>query len=588
MSGDILAIYEKDWDDEVGLWRQEGHGHTGEVKDCAAVHSYRHAAGLLASAGLDGVLDKIQTERVLLHLRDAQVKDGDWRGSFRFYHEETSVADTNGPFFISLYLLIVYHEFREQLTPREQALLRTLLEEVRFWFSLCAAKVKQSMLSLPNQRLGDAVCGWLVAEIADDTPPDLEAAMGWLARYYLENAWGVGEHLSNQYAPVGQNELVLLLMYQTRLPAAIRDDYETLLSDLMAVDEAFRGGPRVPGMRTPFYEAPPIPDTANPPLCMRPFIDGVAPWQPGQGGSDREALVIRSVAHKRGMLEQLRTLAKAGPTYATEVPDPGVLGGKGKNGRCVRIPYCGGQEARAWVTPDLRMGVMSTYPVLRDIDYVSWGTAWQVMPALFWHSHGDWAFLQWETEEDGRVRAHPAHTRFHWNCYALSDVMDPVPQGETMGVQDRHAFAILRRMPRLSPLWPEVRDRFRIIGCTAELVGPSQQGDWHRLDLLFGDSGLVLWFHPLGDAVTMSLEENGRSGYDWTAHYVLDGAARPGGVAGIWCWQATRRTVATPSLTQQDDGYRVVLHEDDRDIALALGDYSPNASQPGNASSASR
>jgi len=81
---EIPAKYMRGWREDPGLW-----GNNPQI---------RTQAWMLAAAGLDSVLGKINTTKVLQNLRIAQEKSGDRRGCFWWQWSDRRITDTNSGF----------------------------------------------------------------------------------------------------------------------------------------------------------------------------------------------------------------------------------------------------------------------------------------------------------------------------------------------------------------------------------------------------------------------------------------------------------------------------------------------------------
>ena len=109
-----LESYRDGWDSELGLWIQHEDGKTGRTDP---VHIIRASAWRLASAGIDGALDRVPAGRALRRIREAQVTAGGRRGCFWWKWEDVGVTDTNSGFFTSLGLLVLRIESGRRLAP---------------------------------------------------------------------------------------------------------------------------------------------------------------------------------------------------------------------------------------------------------------------------------------------------------------------------------------------------------------------------------------------------------------------------------------------------------------------------------------
>ncbi|MBI3986219.1 MAG: hypothetical protein HY343_04840 [Lentisphaerae bacterium] len=529
------------WDDAVGLWAKNQAGHTVSTRQCAVVHEMRRSAWRLVAAGVEGGLDRPEPGRILRNIRASQTLAGEKRGALKWYWEDQSQTDPNSNFFSGLPLCVLRLEFGQALPSDSRDVLEAILQDLRPWFERQTETLDRD-LRYPNRSLGDLVCRWLLAEIYDDLTPAREEDMAKAGRYYLDKEWGWGEHLSDIYCKICQYEILALLLYGRRLPAATRRHYEVQYDELLALDKVFRYGPRVPTIRSYSMEDTPG-RVGDLPDLLRPLSECIRPWNP-KWGAARMYQPLLSLAHRHGFHRPAKRTPRRSETAS--------------------IPCYGGATAEALVLKDVRAGVMSRYPIMEGIDQSQWGLAWQSFPFCFWHRRGDWGFLQWEVEEEGRVRAHPAHSRRHGNAYLLTEAVTPTILGETCGCREGHTFLALRRMPRLSPRWPWLVDRLRMVaGLTPPQV--SREAGWALFQIDFpGEKGrapisLRMAYRGLEGESDLSLKTNRLSGWDWDARYRWAGSKLPGSVAGLWVLQIGCSTL--PSFHREGAACRLAWSE---------------------------
>ena len=536
---DNLQIY--GWDEKIGLWAEDCHGHTADTKELAKVHPILKAAWILVHAGMDDSLKNLQIGRILDNIRSVQEKEGDNKGCIRWYWEDKKISDTNAAFFTGLGLIVFHYEFASILCRKDYETLKVILDDLSYWFDR-ELKDIETNLRYPNKCLGDLVCAWLLAEINDDVNADLIETMDRGLGYYLEKDWGWGEHMSDGYSKVCQDELVAMLMYSKELPAHLMDKVEQLYRELLSIDAVFGEGPRVPAIRSYSFEQSPR-TKKRVPIEVQPYVKQIRSLTPDQNIYTHN--LIRNLAFKHNIQERFSVSASACEE--------------------INIPCYDGAEAQAIVLKNMRAGAMSRYPIMNGIDQTKWGLAWQSFPVAFWHSNGDWGFLQWESEEGGKKRAHPANKRFHWNCYTLSDELQPSPLGETRSVRCNNGFLIHRKMPQISSGWPMLIDRFRMVESSVPIPEIVQEKGWHVLTIPYADpeTGAKDIFHvayyslweQVGYEQTklkqaeLVLKKNNFSGWDWEVRYKWNSGSPPAQLAGIWFLQIGVGPFSPPPLS---------------------------------------
>jgi hypothetical protein len=542
------------WDEAVGLWA----GGDGEAAGAEPVHSIRGNAWRLVAAGLDGDLDRVPAGRVLRRLREAQERDGEARGAFRWNWEDEGLHDPNGGFFTVLALLGLRLEFADRLSAADLHLIDEMLAESRHWFDRQTEPLDESRLRYPNCILGNAVCRWLLMELFDSrTDPATEAILGKTLDSLAASHWGWGEHLSDIYAKVCQAELVMLLAYARRLPPATAARAEALLAELDAIDADFAGGPRVPAIRSYALAASPATprDRAR---NMFPFRDLMAAGF--RRPSDVTFLLAATLAARRGVPARLAAVPAAAP----------------RDRERLEIACHAGARALARVDESWRLGVLTRYPLMEGVDNPAWGLHWQSMPVAFHRPAGDWGFLQWLTEERGTLRALPALAKTAGGPRVLSDLHPAAAVGRTFGARRGELFLAVRRLDAVAPSWPWACDRFRILDATCGVPVASRQGGWARLDLPYADGlTLTLSYRPLDGDVTTRLESPAPGTWHWEHVHACppDDPPRP---AGLWALAVASPPAALPAVAPAADGWRLEF-SDGAAVAVAAFAADPFA-----------
>jgi len=408
------------FDPALSLWRCPGPGHTRATRRCAEVHAARVTARRIHDLTARRSLDCLDASAVLRRLIVMQDRSGgDLHGCLRWYWQDPHIQDTNAGFFVGLPLLAMRLRFADQVPPAVIHLLDDLLGPMRVWFR---NGVRAKHMHYPNKYLGDMVCAWLLREVfgSDDFTRELADHMEHAARYWREQHWGWGEHMSDIYSHVLLDQLVTLLLLGRSLPDGLRAQYRQLFEELIAIDDRFGAGPRVPAIRSYAFKR-----------CgsRQPYRDRPA------GNSPRAY---------DGWDELL----------PPSLPVP----------RDSRVACHGDAQAVARIYDDCRLGSISRYPLMRNIDQTTWGLCWQSFPVAFWRPRGDWGFLQFLTIQGDRVRAHPAIDRaIAYQDNALSMDRQPPIIGHTSCEQNGDMLRVRRILPAVSPQWDLTVDRFQLL-----------------------------------------------------------------------------------------------------------------------------
>ena len=489
--------WQENWHPEVGLWWGNGPGHTQATKNLDRLHSGVTAATQLVMAGREGVLSQMDAGKVLSALREMQhTEDGDLYGCMRWYWEEQRPQDTNAAFFIGLRLIVLRKRWYGDLSQPNQETLNIILKGLRVWF---VHAVSKKTFFYPNKFLGDLVCAWLLLEIldAEDEGSLVRNTMLEAADYWLENGWGWGEHLSDGYSSVCLDELSVLLLLSERLPDDLRKRYTELLNALLAIEDAYDGGPRVPALRSYAFR-----QSRN----HTHYRDQVS------GGSS---------ALLGDLLNSLGWHDRVAP--------------RSPRGRDLTIPCFNGATACARIEADARLGATSRFPVMPSAEYPSWGLAWQSMPVAFWHAGGDWGFMQWQTQENGEPRAHPAlgGPPAHLPKTLTQSVLPPIV-GRTCAVLRGGDLLVLRVMPAIAATWEQLTDRFRLIETRAGVSETGNGDTWRQLLLGYPKRTVSVNYVNLTGAASPKRMQNEMGGLDWDVTYSADDLQGRRAIVHLW------------------------------------------------------
>lgn len=491
-----------DWDESAGLWLQKSPGHTVSVASCAQVHPGPNAAARLLLAAEVGQLGQLNSPAVLRALRKMQVTDGSsFHGCMLWYLEEPCPRDTNAAFFTALSLLVLQMRFRQQLPADAQATLGEILADLRVWFDHTLAWPEPWYL---NKFMGDLVCAHLLGEAVGAAPHErLVQVMHDSAAYWRANGYGWAEHMSDCYSQVAMSQVSLLLTLSQSLSAPLREQYQRILEDLVAIEEAFGGQPRVPAIRSYAFGTSPTHTS---------FRSRVRP----------RAGLPETVGNMPDLCPLLHELG-----WHRLVPPPAAVA------RDIRVPCFGGAAAVARIEPDVRLGTMSRYPLMSSADHANWGLSWQSFPAAMWRNEGDWMYLQWHAQEDGPERCHPAlRLAAAYMHNALTTAVRPPIVGRTFSIQRGGRALVLRVLPAVAASWRKAGDRLCLVDCHAQLEAPPTSDHWSVLHLRYPQRTVCVNHVDLWGSGSPVLRREG--GLDWQV--ALEGSPLDGTrmIVGLW------------------------------------------------------
>jgi len=550
----FFARLMRGYDPALGLWGEPGPGRSPETSGCAVVHPGRVTAWKILALGHLGLLARVDVQTTLVSLRQMQdLTRGETHGCIRWYWEDARLEDSNAAFFTARALILLALCYEEQRRPERRALLRAMLADFSCWFAHALA---ERNVRYPNPYLGNLACQWLSAEILgrDQGRDEVLAYLLDAAAYWRDSRWGWGEHLSDIYASVCMDGLSFLLCLARTLPAEARRACTDLLNDLLRIEDAYGSGPRVPAIRS--YAL------AESPQPMR-YRASVRPWQAEDLQRPFLPPIFGAIFNAFGWHDRVAP------------PQPAAAD--------IAVDCIGGAQATARVFPDIRLGSLSRYPIMEDIDHESWGLAWQSFPVAVWRPAGDWGFLQWVMEREDARCLHPAEERH--KGHSLKTLGDPVSGpilGRTWSVQHGPRALVLRQMS--APARPCLRlcDRFRIVQSRATAVQAESAGAWSELTLAYPERNVAVSCLALSPCQAPARVENAHQGFDWGASAELS----PGGESylALWsislagaCPQPPQVQTATPAQPPEAKRWRVHWCWPDQtwEVAVQPGSDSP-------------
>jgi hypothetical protein len=370
--------------------------------------------------------------------------------------------------------------------------------------------------------MGDLVCRWLLLEALGQQAERqrVTAEMLASARYWREENWGWGEHMSNIYASVLLDQLSVLLMLAQDLPAEVRREYAALRDDLLAIEDAYGSGPRTPMIRDYNFTG-------------RPAYDNYR---------DRVRRVQTADDLISGNLAMRPVLAELG--WSATVPP------RAPAQRDIQVPCYGGVNAVARIQGKTRLGTLSRYPLMPQMEHPTWGLSWQSFPVALWHEQGGWGFLQWRSEMGDQSRAHPAERRAE--AYLRNALTFDKPQpivGHTWSIQEGGQAIVLRTMPTLYESWDGLIDRFRLVEPKATVEVSEPSGPWTQIVLDFGNQAVSIHHISLdGYHPTMIQQEGGP--WDWQITYDAADMADRTRIVNLWAFSLDGRIDSAPRLEQ--------------------------------------
>ncbi len=499
-------MFEKDWDEETGMWFSDKQPHTKQICHLKQVHPAPVAACRLLLAAEAGLLRTVAVKRVLENLRSmVWTEDGQLYGCIKWYREEARPNDSNAAFFTGLPLIVLKALYSREMKADELVELDWILDKLFYWF---VGSCKEHSEFYPNKYLGDLVCTWLIAEyLRKDEKEVAETAnsMRRAAGYWMgAGSWGWGEHMG-QYIGVLLDELSVLLILERKLPEDLRSDYLKMLNELLSIQDRFGEGPQVPTLRSYYF-------TESPRKVL----------------SYRESIKPMDLTNPPEKMEPLKIfLAEHGWHKLVAPPEE-----KAPLPLTVKTPCFMGSSACAYIDKDIRLGGITRFPLMPWAEGASWGLSWQCFPVSLWRLGGDWGFLIWHATEGGLWRSHPMGTAMDPGVpRQLTGSITPPVIGRTESIMFGGEIFAARFMPVRPAAWTQFGDGFRIIRTTADAVIKKREGCWVQAMFSWPGRRVSVEFFNMSGGSIPRLRENDFGGYDLMVDYDV---SQEGPALGVW------------------------------------------------------
>lgn len=538
------------WNAEIGLWRKQGPGHTSPVKNAPFVHEGRSASSKLLRMAQVSTLDQQTLESVLKALRHMQTrsKKPELRGCLCWYWEEEAPQDTNAAFFMGMDLILLSLHFPSIIEGTSRLLLDDILADLDFWF---AGEIEKEHSYYPNKYLGDLVCAWLLREIRGSGRLERNRLLHFIERtaeYWLNSRWGWGEHMSDTYSHVMLNQLSALLLSQKTLPEPALGLCFKLAADLLDIDDTFEGGPRIPTLRSYDFNNIPVRHT---------FRSSVFALPPEEGSDIQAAdpLINRKSVRMPGNYGLLWNALGWHDLFPRKAA-PCSQG-------LFTVTCHGEAKATTWFQDGWRLGCLSRFPIMENIDHSTWGLSWQCFPACLWHPDGLWGFWRWESEEPGRSRAHPAFKRE--DAYldnALSSPQEILPVGRLSSKRQGPHALMARLMPLAGAKWTSCADAFWLLGLESRPQIKIMSPQWRILEIPANGQSrpLPVQIHLLclEDGPEPTLVSQPGHSWRWGVDWPSNDLARRTPLRHLWAMQLGDDTCSPPHWTPTQNGGRLL------------------------------
>jgi len=436
-----------DWSD--GLLRTPGPGHTREVHELSAKHDGRHSANYYTASALYGGLDPKRGLGLLQELAKLQVSDRahPQLGGFRWYREETKIADTNGAFFVMQPLVVLCLLHPDKIPADHRKVLDSMMRLALHWF---AEECANPSLYYPNKIMSDGALLLGMAAVFDDAP-SLEAGIAFWQRweeYTQRRGWGWGENISFGYLSIIAGALQISRLVLEKREPALAAKLKKRLLDIFELVRFHGGKEFVPTIRSYNY-------LGN---------ETVFGWL---------QTVARTREDERDLLGEV--LLGAGPVNygaivgihlfqdflveSLKLPLPAPI-----HKPCTRRDRLFDNTfASTWMGKHLRLGSVNQYPNIPGCyQHPTWGLGWQSMPLNFLVEGHQVGFARMYATVAGKTRCHPGmgHHASYLSPALFTETT--LPELRTQSSQQGPAVLALRSISGLCNAASELQDTWVI------------------------------------------------------------------------------------------------------------------------------
>lgn len=430
----------------TGGFRMSRPGHTREVADLPVCHSGVIAAKYYAAGMILGTLTPDEGEAILRELEALQEKEPGRRyGCYRWYREETQIADTNGAFFITMPLLQLCVFAAEKVPPKHREYLTSMFRRSLVWFE---RECGDPQNHYSNKVLSDGAALSALAYLTHDAQA-AEKAVRFCRQWndYTETrGWGWGENVSPHYTEVILDALLLIgvTLYPADRDMAMKMSrwyHEIIRTVRFHGEKTF-----VPAIRSynfPGRDGNVSENTGCPSmLCYKAGVDGDLLSRVDRD-EDAEALCNYAMAW---LIYEEKLSARAGEEQAWLYRELFAVENEPEvSVRKERV--FDGAVAYTWKGERLRLGSLNCFPVIRGCyQFPTWGLGWQSMPLAFLAEGEQMGYARFRVDDGQILRTHPAYDRH--SAYLSPALFGDayLPAVRTSSTQNENALVAVRTM----------------------------------------------------------------------------------------------------------------------------------------------
>lgn len=401
---------------EAGRFRMERPGHTREVAYLESCHSGVITSKVYAAGMYLGLLSEEEGKEILCALETLQVQDerDEKYGCYRWYFEETGIADTNGAFFVTMPLLQLCVYSKEKIPESHWEILERMFLRSIVWFK---KECQNPQNHYSNKILSDAAALSALAFLLnkeEEKQCAIDFCRQW-DRYTRTRGWGWGENISPIYLEVILDALLVIGIVMEQMDEDVAKAMAEHYKQRVEYANFHGKYTFVPAIRSyNFAGTDENINEENGILHMACYKSGVDSDLEERAMKDDnpELWAVYVIAymiyegkcsvHNHGELAKIYE-----KLFTVELKKDGVV-------RKERV--FDSAEAYTWKGEHVRLGSVNHYPVIPGCyQHPTWGLGWQSMPVSFLVKGAQMGYARFRVDDGEIIRTHPAYD--HHSAY---------------------------------------------------------------------------------------------------------------------------------------------------------------------------
>lgn len=468
-----------------------GPGHTKEVSELQCVHSGRESAQYYAAALVFNLLDEEKGLGILNELSKLQIKDEktNQRGGFRWYREESKIADTNAAFFNMQPLVFIRLFFPEKVPHSHTVIIDEMMSHALQWFS---EECANPILYYPNKIMSDGAMLLGIASILKNEvafKEGVEFYKRW-DEYTDRRGWGWGENISFCYLAIIIDALQIARNSLREREPELKNKLGERVKEGLDFVRLHGKKEFIPTIRTYNFDG-------NENVYGWLHAAAKLEYERKDVGGDGFVTLPYSAIISLYMIDEFQYRSE-GDTIRQDCSQADLVGKTHKE-RLFDDAF-----SYTWFGNNGKLGSVNKFPIIPgSYQHPTWGLGWQSMPVAFLVEGEQVSFLRMQVKEGDNLRAHPAIDKHKSYLNPALFREEMLPELRTYSAQNENLLLSIRSIQTLCNSASEITDclvvkRFKGEVKTYEIK--SEKGDGQKTVLKNDNSVLsvVSDIEPVG------------------------------------------------------------------------------------------